>query len=189
MKNSQLFAEKMSIKEKTKRNKSLVIAGLISSILYLIGILVTVGILAVKMNQNCLGHLKRAADASSIETADQELSIAIEYLEKEGLTKGYTSIFWQTPDEDIEFWYKNIKSAKEEIESLPKNSSPLEKSTMLIKLRETLLDHGDKGSESITCPDGLSRYPNNILFLVLFLSSFGLIFFFTRKAIISSDIF
>lgn len=189
MKNSQLFAEKMYIKEKTKRNKRLVIAGLISSILYFIGILVAVVILGVKMNQNCLGHLKRAADASSIETADQELSIAIEYLEKEGLTKGYTSIFWKTPDEDIEFWYKNIKSAKEEIESLPKNSSPLEKSNMLIKLRETLLDHGDKGSESITCPDGLSRYPNNLLFLILFLSSFGLIFFFTRKVIISSDIF
>jgi hypothetical protein len=35
-----------------------------------------------------------------------------------------------------------------------------------MKLRETLLDSGEKGSE-LTVPCGLSRYPNNSLFSFL----------------------
>lgn len=149
--------------------------------------LIFMGVLGVKLNQNCLGHLKRAADASTIETAELELGIALDYLEKENLTSGYTSILWKTPDEDIKFWYNNIKASKNELISLPKNSSNMEKSNMLIKLRETLLDHGDKGSESITCPDGLSRYPNNSIFAILILSLMVPLTFFVIKLVNNLD--
>ena len=149
--------------------------------------LIFMGVLGVKLNQNCLGHFKRAADASTIETAEAELKIGLDYLEKENLTTGYTSVLWKTPDEDIKFWYENIKSAKDELSLLPKNSSNMEKSNMLIKLRETLLDHGDKGSESITCPDGLSRYPNNLIFAILLFGSLVILGLFVGKLLNNLD--
>lgn len=68
--------------------------------------LVTFGIclvLGIQFNANCKGHLKRAADSNTIEMAKKELDIALDYLEKEGLTEGYTSVIYKTPDEDIEF--------------------------------------------------------------------------------------
>jgi hypothetical protein len=118
---------------------------------------------SVHFQQNCGGYLERAANANTIEMAENELSIALKYIEKEELTNGYTSVLWKTPDEDLGFWYSNIKTAYAELMSLPQQSSSLEKSNMLIKLRETLIDHGDKG-DTLTVPQGISRYPQNGLF-------------------------
>ena len=42
------------------------------------------------------------------------------------------------------------------------NASQLEKSNVLMKLRETLIDNGENG-DNLTVPDGLSRYPNNLM--------------------------
>ena len=58
---------------------------------------------SVSMKQNCTGYLKRAADANTVETAKEQLQKSIQYLEANNLTKGYTSVLWQTPDEDIEY--------------------------------------------------------------------------------------
>jgi len=177
--------EKRISQEKKKRKIS--IWGISFSGVAIISILVYISILSINLNQNCLGHFKRAADASTIETAEAELKIGLDYLEKENLTTGYTSVLWKTPDEDIKFWYENIKSAKDELSLLPKNSSNMEKSNMLIKLRETLLDHGDKGSESITCPDGLSRYPNNLIFAILLFGSLVILGLFVGKLLNNLD--
>ena len=108
--------------------------------------------------QNVTGFLKRAADANTIDLAQGELDKAINYLEANHLTTGYTSILWQTPDEDIDFWYRNLVASRDELISL-KTDSPLERTNVLIKLRETLLDHGKK--LKVTVPRGLSVYPNN----------------------------
>ena len=35
-----------------------------------------------------------------------------------------------------------------------------------MKLRETLIDNGESGDE-VTMPEGLSKYPNNILWYIL----------------------
>ena len=104
----------------------------------------TCGIKAIRFKQNCGGHLKRAADANTVDIAKSELKIALDYMEANNLTSGYTSVIYETPDEDVAFWYNNIKQSYNELNSLPDSSSSLEKSNMLIKLRETLLDHGDK---------------------------------------------
>lgn len=111
---------------------------------------------------NCGDRLKRAADANTVEIAQKELEAVVIYAEQKGYTQGYTSVLWKTPSEDVGFWYNNIKTALEEIKHLPANASPLEKSNMLIKLRETLIDHGVKG-DTITVPDGLARFPNNAI--------------------------
>lgn len=113
----------------------------------------------IQFNQNCGGHLKRAADANTVDLAKEELRSALNYIENNGLTSGYTSILWRTPDEDIGFWYNNIKTAYQELDSVP--NDVLTRTNSLMKLRETLLDHGTS-EDSITCPDGISKYPNNL---------------------------
>lgn len=120
----------------------------------------------VQFKQNVKGYLKRAADANTIPLAQGELTKALDYLEANNMTSGYTSILWKTPDEDIDFWYRNLKASQEELQNLESDSA-LEKTNVLMKLRETLLDTGEK--TSVTVPDGLAVYPNNKLWGLLML--------------------
>lgn len=127
------------------------------------------GVVIVKdihLKQNCTGYLKRAADANTVETAKEQLDKAITYLEAKNLTSGYTSVLWKTPDEDIEFWYNNLKAAQNELAKIDDTVSSLERTNILMKLKETLTDTGETGDE-LTVPEGLSRYPNNLLFGIL----------------------
>jgi len=129
----------------------------------------------ISFNKNCEGYLKRAADANTVSQAKTELERAIKYMEENGLTHGYTSLVYKTPDEDVEFWYNNIKSAKTELEKVTDKTTPLERTNMLMKLRETLLD-GEGGKNSVTVPPGISLYPNNVIyFLGGLLSLFALV--------------
>lgn len=120
----------------------------------------------IQFTQNCKGHLKRAADANTIELAKSELTQALVYAERHNLTSGYTSVIYRTPDEDIAFWYNNIKSSLNELEALPISVAPLERSNMLMKLRETLLDNSEEGT-SVTYPSGIQRFPNNVMWALL----------------------
>jgi len=123
---------------------------------------------SIIFTRNCEGYLKRAADANTVFQASKELNIAIEHMENNGLTEGYTSILYTTPDEDIEFWYNNIKSALTELQKVTEETTSLEKSNLLMKLRETLLDaSGQDGKMVVTIPEGISVYPYNILFCCL----------------------
>ena len=94
----------------------------------------------VVFDRNCEGYLKRAADSNTVEMASRELKKSLDYIESHNLTKGFTSVLYTTPDEDIEFWYTNVKSCYESLIKLKPNATELEKSNMLMKLRETLLD-------------------------------------------------
>ncbi len=111
----------------------------------------------------CGGHLKRAADANTVDFAKKELLLAINYLEDAEITKGYTSVFWKTPSDDVGFWYQNIKSSYDELSKVTNETTQLEKSNLLIKLRETILDHGRDG-DIVTAPSGISYYPYNAAF-------------------------
>lgn len=114
----------------------------------------------IQFTRNCGGYLKRSADANTVKMAKQELERAFLYIEKEKLTNGYTSVFWKTPDEDIGFWHDNLKSALEELNSVGPNATQLEKSNILMKLRETLLDSDDKKMK-VTFPKGIGLFPYN----------------------------
>ncbi len=118
----------------------------------------------IELTQNVTGYLKRAADANTIPLANEELSKAIKYLESNNLTNGYTSVLWKTPDEDIAFWYKNLKASQIELQNL-KTESALEKTNVLMKLRETLVDQGK--NTRVTVPKGLHLYPKNKLWALL----------------------
>ena len=120
--------------------------------------------LRVEFNQNCKGYLKQAADANTIELAIERLDKAIDYVELKDWTDGYTSILWRTEDENIGFWYKNIKASRTELEKAL-DSSQMEQTNVLMKLRETLTDNNENGTY-ITYPDGLWKYPHNMEFAI-----------------------
>lgn len=126
---------------------------------------VTGAVLAVQFNINCGGRLKRAADANTIEIARDELRQVVGFLESKSITNGYTSIIYKTPNEDIGFWYRNLKSSLNTLENLNKETTELEKSNLLIKLRETILDHTSNGT-SVTKPPGIALYPHNTIFAI-----------------------
>lgn len=137
----------------------------------------------ITFNVNCKGYLKRAADSNTIEMAKKELDMALLYLENEGLTDGYTSVIYKTPDEDIGFWYSNLKASSEELGAISVDATILEKSNALMKLRETLLDQGEK-SQVVTIPNGISRYPHNGVLGTLMLLS--LLFYFVGYIYLSN---
>ena len=99
---------------------------------------------AVDFDMNCKQYLKRAADANTVETAKEELGKAISYAETHNLTQGVVSILFHQPKNDIGYWYKNMTN-------------------ILMKLRETLTDESESGV-SVTIPDGISVFPNNVMY-------------------------
>ena len=140
-------------------------------LIILSGTIITLRIVkSVQLKQNCTGFLKWSADANTVETAKNELQKSIKYLEDNNLTKGHTSVFFNTPDEDIEFWYKNLKASESELSKVNDKTSGIEKTNLLMKLRETLLDNN-----TLTIPEGLSVYPNNGLWALLIILALILI--------------
>jgi hypothetical protein len=115
------------------------------------------------------GHLRRASNANTIELALQEMNVVIKYLQDNKITEGYTSILYRTPSEDVGFWFNNLSQSTDELNKAV-NCTQLEKSNVLMKLRETLTDNKGDGT-TVTRPDGISVYPNNVAFCL-----FGWIF-------------
>lgn len=143
-----------------KRNYTFVVLTIVA-VLAFCGWGIARTIKAISFDQNCGQYLKRSADANSIEMAKEELGIAISYAESHGLTEGTVSIFLHQPKNDIGYWYRNMKEAYKELEEVPEDTSRMEKTNILMKLRETLTDEGESGVE-VTIPDGISIYPYNV---------------------------
>lgn len=130
----------------------------------------------IQFNQNCAGYLKQAADANTPEIALERITKALDYIEAHNLTYGYTSVIYKTEDENVGFWYENIKACKSELEQCI-DGTQLEKSNVLMKVRESLTDNGESGTV-LTIPEGISRYPHNWIYGIFNLVSFilGVIF-------------
>lgn len=126
---------------------------------------------AVQFDMNCTQYIKRAADANTVELAKEELAKAISYAEKNNLTEGVVSIFLHQPKNDVGYWYKNLTEAYAELENLPEDATSLEKTNLLMKMRESLTDEKQSGV-SVTMPDGISIYPKNIFYFWWGLLSF-----------------
>ena len=128
---------------------------------------------SIQFDQKCGGYLKQAADANSVELAERQLNLAIDYIEQHELTSGYTSVLWNTEDENIEYWYSNLKQCQKEL-AATKDNSTLENTNVLMKLRESLTDVDQNGT-TLTIPYGISIYPNNLLYGILNIIS-GIVF-------------
>lgn len=135
---------------------------LVSALSFIVCVIIMI-VFAVNMKQDMSGYLARAAHANTVELAIENLEPAVAYLEKNNLTSGFTSVLYRTPDEDIGYWYKNLRASLDELKSIDPEASMLERTNVLMKLRETLTRETSEGS-SIVAPDGISRYPHNALF-------------------------
>jgi hypothetical protein len=150
----------------------------------LLGIMGLIALLSVRIyysvefSLNCEQYIKRAAVANTIELAKENLDVVIKYLEKNELTNGIVSVFLHQPENDVGFWYSNLKASVDELSKVKENTTQLEKSNLLIKLRETLLDDGSVSG--VTLPSGITIYPYNVLyaggfFLCFFMVIFGFV--------------
>lgn len=106
-----------------------------------------------------------AASANSIDLAKKEMGKVVECIEYRRLRPGFTSVVYNTPEEDVGFWMSNMRSSFDELKQLKAGATSLEKSNVLIKLRETLT-HKTKESVKITVPDGITVYPHNAAFMI-----------------------
>lgn len=120
-------------------------------------------VLNIKFDKDCAGYLEQVANANSNELALKSIDKAIKFIEENELTEGYTSILYRTESDNVGFWYENIKSCQKELsESL--DSSQLEKSNILLKVRESLMTN--KGE--LIIPRGITRYPHNTGYSIFF---------------------
>ena len=156
-----------TIKQKYKPFKKQKIMKRSSFVLLVVALLVPAILIvkSIKFDQQCGGYLKQAADANTPELALERLNVAIDYIEDNNLTDGYTSLLWNTEDENVGFWYRNIIACREELQSCLE-SNQLEKTNVLMKVRESLTD-SSKGSVSLTVPCGISKHPSNWLWAVM----------------------
>jgi preprotein translocase subunit SecF len=114
------------------------------------------------------GHLKLAAKANTPDIALGEMNISLKAMEARGYTEGFTSVLYRTPDEDVGYWYRNMKATRDSLAALDKNATQLEESNVLMKLRESIVDDS-VSSESLKDPPGIQNYPyNGILALIEF---------------------
>ena len=109
---------------------------------------------------NCKQYLERATNAATIETAREELEKAISYAEAHHLTTGNSSLFWNEPQNDIGFWYRNLKASLDELVQLPSDATLLEKSNSLMRLKDALTTEGENGRHVI-CPANIAVFPNH----------------------------
>lgn len=98
------------------------------------------------------GHIRNAQVSNSLELATQEMERIVSYAKDHGYTSGYTSVLYNTPEEDIGFWFRNMEQSLAELKKLSTtDSTQLERSNTLLKLHETL-GH---------VPEGMANFPDN----------------------------
>lgn len=128
-----------------------------------------------QLKQEFSGYLRQSAASNSPQLALQTLERSVNYLENHGLTSGNTSAFIEVPENDLGFFYSNLKQSRDELKTITDSTSSMEKSNVLLKLRETLITHGEKG-DRVQMPDNLAFYPNQALWKVLFWAAIIYIF-------------
>jgi hypothetical protein len=105
--------------------------------------------------------------------AQEKLGEAIKWMEANGFTEGSSHVWIKTPPCDIGFFYKNLISAKEDLDKFPappseanaeaQSNYDLAESNQLMKLRETLVDEGGDSGPEVTCPPNMAIYPSQML--------------------------
>ena len=127
-------------------------------------ILITVRIVAFyTFSLDCGGYMKLAAHANSIELAAIQMEKVVDFAEQKHLTEGYCTIFLRQPKNDVGFWYQNMTTSLAELKMVNSTTSSLERSNILMKLRETLIDDSGE-STSLNLPEGISIFPLNATF-------------------------
>ncbi len=144
---------------------------LIVGVLTVVILLVCAVVWGYQADKNCLGYLKLAGDAPTIEKCYEFLDRAIGYAELQGWTSGTTAIIFTTPDCDMGIWYGQLIGARETLnEMMNRQTTQLERDNALMKVREVVLDDGEKGT-AVTHPGNISLWPSARMFFFLLVLS------------------
>jgi len=121
-------------------------------------------------------HIKLAAFAPSLEVMHDEIGEAIKAAESNGFTKGYTSVFKQTEDDNVGAWflklnclYEKLSDGQDVIFDQEIGLEPVAMKARTISLgvvNESMVMQEMRGSlvtpeGSARMPDGIWRFPNN----------------------------
>jgi len=145
--------------------------------LFFLGLSVYHCILDYTFDRDIGDWLKLAAEAPSIERADEFLNNALLKIEERGLTSGHSAFAFFRPSNDVAIWYSQIQGAKQttstiirrfKIDSLTVTQS--EQGIALMKIREVLVDE----SSHVIKPTKIVIFPYQWLFLVLYVLFFVL---------------
>ncbi|MEG0872731.1 MAG: hypothetical protein RSE00_01965 [Clostridia bacterium] len=139
-----------------KRIKGLIALGMVFTLLITAWATVR-GVKASQFERNCGEYIRRATVAADIQTAKVELAKALNYAEKEKLTKGTVKLFRQDPRNDLGFWYNTLSSSYQELDKVS-NGSWMEQSASLMKMRGSL--------QEMVIPTGITIYPYNMFYFV-----------------------
>ena len=152
-----------------KTKKILLFVAIVLTIVFVASIIAN-SVMMFQFKTNCEQYIKRAAEASNVETAKEELAKAVHYAESNNLTEGNTGVFFNQPKNDVGYWYKNMKQAYDELNKLPEDATQLEESNLLMRVRETLVFDG-KLNVQVTHPENIHLYPNVVAFVIWMLGS------------------
>jgi hypothetical protein len=155
--------------------KAVSIAAVVVAVMSFLAFATTRTVCFIAFDRNIGGYLERAAGANTVDLARQNLGVAVEAARNAGYTSGYTSIVYTTPDEDVGYWFTNLSAALSELSTVKPDASMLERSNVLMKLRETLMG---ASHTQVIVPMGVSVFPHNAAFLWWGLLSFLAIPFF-----------
>lgn len=101
------------------------------------------------LRRNFVTPIENAAIANDSALVVENLNQSIIYLERYGLTDGFTSAVFYSKEDDLKFYYKELVSARNNI------------SSGNLKLPETIYNYNFR---SVQYPDGLESYPYNLWF-------------------------
>jgi len=128
---------------------------------------------AVQFQGQCEDYLKLAGDAPTVDKAVGYLRPALDYLERNDMTRGNCAFFFRNPSSDMGLWYGNIKGAYDEAQALlerqaknPTSVTSVDRSNLLIKIREVVIDNGSEGHTVVTSPGNAWLYPFQWLWVI-----------------------
>jgi len=130
-------------------------------------------------------YVERAAYGNSYETVAPSLDAAIAYLENNDLTEGFTSVLYKTADEDLAWYYQNLKEIRADLDRAGPDGFylPAEKDLLFLNLKTRLL----RSSGNVAAPIGISRFPHNTAYCILLWISTILLLGFFFCWVISMD--
>lgn len=154
--------------------KTLLVLAIMFSVLA-ITVSIIAGVKSVRFTNGCTSYLKLAANSATIERAEPFLTKVVDYIQKNDLDFGNSSIFIERPANDLEEWSKNIRASRNLLIRLidDPNTSQLTKDNALLKIREIIVkesyNHG-----SVNVPDNIAFVPWQSFF-VMFIPFFWLL--------------
>lgn len=154
---------------------------------------------SAQFDNACDNHMQEAFAATNLESNIDYMvaqsDIAKQYLERHNITHGYTSIFFQGKEDNMEVYYNDVVRRNNYFHMLQKTpvmtlTSPLHDLEEFAEMRNNSSSSSDSSKQrTYVVPDGISIFPHNTLFFWWFVASvflgafgiLGIIVFFEEK--------